>query len=248
MSENPTIVLDGDVSPFRQKMREAAADLKKFGDDGKNSFEQMSGPLEALRSKFIAIGALLAGGKVFSEAINSAKEFYGETGKLSKAFGISEEGAIALKIALGDLYIDTDTATGAVGRLTMVMNTAPEKFAQLGVAISDSSGKSRSMISIMLDVVARINEYAEGTDRARAMAYMFGKSWQDVQKIMSLTNDRLEEAAAKARELGIEIRGDDIREYRAAMNDVNDVFEAMNVRIGTALFGARAPAVVAAQE
>lgn len=230
-----SIILDGDVAPLRQKLREAGNDLKKFGTDGEKALAGMAGPLAMLQSKFIAIGAILTGGKVFHDAVGAAKDFHLEVGKLAKIMGTSEDTAVALRYALGDMYLDMGTAEGAVSKLVQTMNNSPEKFAALGVSVIDASGKARSMLDIMLDVNARINEFSAGTDRNRAAAYIYGRQWMEVQKILQLTNERLEEGAAKARALGIELNTDEIKAYRAAMHDVDDSVEAMNVRIGTAL-------------
>lgn len=229
------IVLDGDVSPLRQKLREASADLKKLGAEGSTAIGSMTGPLGALQSKFIAIGALLTGGAVFGKAVSAAKDFHIEVGKLAKVMGVYEGTAVALRYALGDLYVDTDTANMAISKLVQTMNKSPEKFAALGVSIVDANGKTRDMLAIMLDVNARIMQFAEGTDRSRAAAYVYGKQWLEVQKILQLTIEKLEQGAAKARSLGIELKTDDIKAYRAAMNDASDVMDAMQIRIGTAL-------------
>lgn len=56
MFEQPKIILDGDVSPLRQKLREASRDLKKFGDDGTRSVDGLGAAFGGLQSK--AAGAL----------------------------------------------------------------------------------------------------------------------------------------------------------------------------------------------
>lgn len=231
----PEIVLDGDISPLRQKLREATADLKKFGDQGSSAISGMTGPLGALQSKFVAIGALLAGGAVFGNAVSATKDFHIEVGKLSKMMGVSEQVAVGLRYALGDMYIETETVAGAVSKLVQTMNKAPEKFDAFGISLVDANGKSKDVLQVMLEVNAAILKYAEGTDRSRAAAYIYGKQWMDVQKILQLTAEKLEEGAAKARSLGIELKSDDIKDYRAAMNDVHDVMEAVQIRVGTAL-------------
>ena len=97
MAENKAeIVVDGDVSPLRQKLRAAGSDLKQFGDEGKSSIEGIGAPLAALQSKFIAIGAVLAGGAVFKQAVSAAAEFTEESLKLGNALGISPPGCRAV--------------------------------------------------------------------------------------------------------------------------------------------------------
>lgn len=229
------IILDGDISPLRRAFKEAEADLKRFGNDGASAFERMMGPLGALHSKILGVTALLAGGAVFKEAVGAAKDFNVEVGKLSSTLGISEDAAVALRFALGDIYVEQETFAAGISKLTQTANQAPEKFQALGVALTDTKGKSRDMLSVMMDVNSKIMEFAEGQDRARAAAYVYGKNWQEIQKVLKLTNERLQEGADKARSLGVELDVEQIKAYRAAMNDAGDVVDAMQIRIGSAL-------------
>jgi len=90
MADNKSeIVIDGDVSPFRKKLREAMGDLKKFGEEGAASFKGMAGTLGVLQEKFVLIGALLAGGAVFKEAVQATKEWTEQSLKLGAALGIT---------------------------------------------------------------------------------------------------------------------------------------------------------------
>ena len=67
---------------------------------------------------------------------------------------------------------------------------------------------------------------------------IYGKSWGEVQGILKLTKEGMEESAIKARELGLVVGEENVAataKYRAAMNDVHDVMEAVKKAIGDAL-------------
>ncbi len=64
------IVVDGDISPLKQKFREAAEDLKRFGAEGSDVFERMTGPLGRLQEKNVVIGAILENGAEFKETVS----------------------------------------------------------------------------------------------------------------------------------------------------------------------------------
>lgn len=229
------IVLDGDVAPLRRAFQDAASDLKRFGNDGASAFERMTGPLGALHSKILGVTAVLAGGKILMDAVNAAKDFSVEVSKLSSTLGISEDAAVALRFALGDIYVEQETFAAGIARLTQTANATPEKFKALGISLVDAKGKSKDMLAVMMEANSKIMEFAEGQDRSRAAAYLYGKGWQEIQKVLKLTNESLEEAAAKARALGVELNKEDIDAYRAAMNDAGDVVDAMQIRIGMSL-------------
>lgn len=234
----PEIVLDGDVSPFRQKLREAASDLKRFGDDGKNSFEHMTGPLGALQSKFIAIGALLAGGQVFKAAVEESQKLTGEALALSKAMGISTTEAGALNIALGDIYSGAEEFIGASQQLSRQLRTNEEGLNGMGLRTREANGEYRNMQDLMLDAIKVLSTYKEGTDRTLAAQTMFGKGAGEVTQLLKLNNEVIEEARKKQEALGLVVGVENVeanKQYKAAMNDVGDVMSAFKKTIGDAV-------------
>lgn len=235
---NPSIVLDGDVSPFRQKLREAAADLKKFGDEGKTSFERMTGPLGALQSKFIAIGALLAGGQVFKAAVEESQKLTGEANALSKAMGISTTEAGALNIALGDIYSGAEEFIGASQQLSRQLRTNEADLNAMGLRTRESNGEYRNMQSLMMDSIKVLSQYKEGTDRTLAAQTLFGRGAGEVGKLLKLNTEIIEDARKKQEELGLVVGVENVeasKAYKAAMNDAGDVMSAFRKAIGDAV-------------
>lgn len=234
----PEIVLDGDISPFRQKLREAAADLKRFGDDGSNAFSRMTGPLGALQSKFIAIGALLAGGKVFQAAVEETTKLTGEANALSKAFGISTTEAGALNIALGDIYSSADDFIGASQQLGRQLRTNEDGLNAMGLRTRETNGEYRNMKDLMLDSIKVLAGYKEGTDRNLAAQTMFGKGAAETTKFLKLNNEVIEEARQKQEALGLVVGVENVeaaKQYKASMNDAGDVISAYLKVVGDAL-------------
>lgn len=232
------IVLDGDVSPFRQKLREATADLKKFGADGETAFTRMTGPLGALHSKFLAIGALLAGGKVFGDAVRESQKLTGEANMLAKTFAISTTEASYLNVALGDIYSSADDFTGAATHLSRQMRTNESDLTAMGVKTREANGEYRNMKDIMFSALDVLRGYKEGTDRNLAAQAMFGRGAADVTKLLKLQAPVMEEARKKAESLGLVIGVQNVeasKEYKAAMNDVGDIMTALQKVIGDAV-------------
>ncbi len=154
----------------------------------------------------LQLTAVLAGGKAFKESVDAAVELTVGVDKLASIMGISQD--LMRSRCTSHWRICTSAATcskPAASKLTLTMNKQPEKLREMGVAIRDASGHARDMLDIMLDANKRLNDYTEGTDRNRASAYLFGKEWKDVRLALQLTEEKMEEGAAKAKELGISL-------------------------------------------
>ena len=111
------MIVDGDVSPLRHKLREASRDLKQFGAEGSASIEKIGGPIEALREKFIAVGALLAGGAVFQEAVAQTAQWTQESVDLAAALGMSASAVSDLKAALAAEGVEVEQFAAAGQKL-----------------------------------------------------------------------------------------------------------------------------------
>jgi hypothetical protein len=174
----PEIVLDGDVSPFRQKLREAAADLKRFGDDGEKSLDKMNSPLEALRDKFVAVGALLAGGAVFAEAVKQAKEWNEQSQDMANALGISATEAGNLKAALAEENVEMGQFMAASQKLADNLKNDEKSLQAVGLATRDAAGNLRPLNDLTIEAIELVGKYKAGTDRAIAASELFGKGFE----------------------------------------------------------------------
>ncbi len=232
------LVVDGDVSPLRQKLREATNDLKKFGDEGKSAAERISGPLAALQSKFIAIGAVLAGGAVFKQAVSEAAAFTQESMELGRALGVSATEAGNLKLALDDNETSQqEFIAGAKGLLKQVKNNE-EGINAMGLATRDSAGHLRPLNELMLDAIGVVNGYKSGTDRAIAGQAMFGKGFEMTSNLAKMNSAAVAETTEFAKSLGLQVGEDNVQawnDYDDAMDKSHLVMQAVKTTIGNAL-------------
>ncbi len=155
--------------------------------------------------------------------------------EMSNTLGISTEKASALKVAIGDVYATEEEFNTAVSRVTQSLNKKEETFTKLGVATRDANGNLRPTVDILLDTNTALGKLKAGTDRNLAANAVFGKGWQDLQKVMKLNNTVMQEAEAKAARLGLIVGGDLVEatnRFRAAQNDAEDTFQAMKIAVG----------------
>ncbi len=239
MADNKAeLVVDGDVSPLRQKLREAARDLKQFGDEGKSSMERVAGPLAALQSKFVAIGAVLAGGAVFRQAVTEAAAFTEESMKLGNALGISATEASTFIAALADIDVSQQEFVTASKGLTKELKNNEDGLNAMGLVTRDAAGNLRPLNELMVDAVDVLNGYKAGTDRALAGQALFGRGFDINGNLIKLNSETLKENAELQKSLGLIVGQDNVEAWQAydqAMDQSSLTMKAMRTTIGNAL-------------
>lgn len=234
----PEIVLDGDISPFRQKMREAASQLKQFGSEGEQAVGRISGPLGALQSKFLAIGALLAGGAVFKEAVAATATWTQESVDLAAALDMSAGAAAELKNALSAENVNVDEFVTAGQKLSAVLRSNEESLTQVGLVTRDAAGNLRPLNEMTIDAIELLGKYKAGTDRAVAADIMFGRGFKLNGDLAKINSGLVAEYAEKQRRLGVVMSEENVQafeEYEQAGKDSAQTMRTLQHTIGNAL-------------
>lgn len=237
--------ISANASELTAAMRQAANAVRDSAEQMKSHMGGITGAVEGLRGKFIALGAILAGGAIFRGVIDETIKWTSDAVLLSKTLGITTEKASTLNVALDDLNatslgfnVSTETMTGALSKLTLRMSKHEQSFADAGVAIRDQNGHLRNSLDIMLDVNTYLSSLKGGTDRNTEAARLYGRSWIEVQGILGLTKERMEEARERAEKLHLLVGPDGVaktQQYKSALNDVRDQMKGVNVTIGAQL-------------
>jgi hypothetical protein len=198
----------------------------------------LSSAMGFISKNFAALAAVAAGVGVFKEGIAFSKQFTGEALGLAKALNIGASEAATLNVALGDIYSSSDTVIEGTQHLARQLRNNEEALNAMGLKTRDANGEYRNMRDLLFDGVKVLGTYKEGTDRALAGQVMFGKGAADVGSLMKLNNQVLEDAAQKQKDLGMTVTVEGIeamKGYKAAMNDVGDVMDALKKTIGDAV-------------
>ncbi len=223
-------------------MREAsynmAASTKAATEQMSGSFAKVTESFGKVNSVLVGLTAIMAGGAAFKAGVDESNKLTGEAMKLGKQLGITATEAGILNVAIGDVYVETDTMLAANQKLTKTLGTNEKAFKDLGVATRDQNGNFRSSLDIMLDVNAHLLKFKEGVDRNIEGQKIYGKQWGEVQGILKLTTEKMEDARKKSEELGLVVGKENVEatvNYNAAMNDVGDVLSALKKSVGDAL-------------
>lgn len=212
--------------------------VKAANDDMVRSFASLVNVRGAVVGAIAAIVAAVAGGAMFRASIKETIEMTEQAERLGHQLGITATEAAALAQALGDLQIPTDQFEAAAKGLINQLRANSDELEAMGLKTRDASGHSRAFKDILFDAIRIVGGYKEGIDRNLAAHAMFGRGVSDVSKLVTLSNEAVQEATEKQKALqavvGVESKKA-MEDYKAAMNDVGDVMSAVRKSIAGAL-------------
>ena len=134
--------------------------------------------------------------------------------------------------------IDTDveTITGAMTKLTKAMGDAQggseatkEKFAELGVSITDSEGHLRDSQDVLMDVIDALGQMENGTERDAAAMALLGKNAQELNPLIEAGSGALKEYADEAQALGYILDEEQIEK----LGEVDDSYQRVQLTVET---------------
>lgn len=231
-------ITGGISTRFRQMANDSVASTQKMQSEMGGHFDGIRNAFSRVNGAFIAFAGLLAGGAMFRNAVQGTAELEKAAIDLGQKLGIGATQASILREALEDVQADAGQLDSAMGKLVKTLNSDEQAITRLGVATRDGNGHFRSQVDIMLDVNQKLMQFKEGTDRNVEAQKIYGKSWQDVQKILLLTRDQIKETEKESRVLGLLVSTENVAAfdaYKKSMNGVNDVMTGIQKAIGDAL-------------
>ena len=204
----------------------------------KGRLEGLTGAFEKMNIAMAGVQNILAGGKLFGEAVSETVNLTKESLALGRQMGVSATTASILKVAMGAAFVTQDQMSAGANKITQALKKNESAFTDLGVATRDSGGHLKSTMDIMLDTNERLMEIKEGTDRNVEGVKTYGRAWADIAPTLKVNKEAMKEAKETADALGLTIGVENVamvQKYRGSMNDVHEVIEALQKSIGDTL-------------
>lgn len=219
-------------------MKGASAAVAENTQAMKGAFGSLTATIDKMKAPFLAITSIMAGGKVFKDAVAATQEWTYSSILLARQLGITAEQASVLKVALDDSFVTTEQYSKAVQMMTRNIAQGGKGFERLGIDTKDANGHLKSSGDLMTEVLAKLNTLKAGTDRNVAGTAIFSRSWAEASKLLVLNAEVMEEARVKAEKLNL-IVGENAVEagmrYKKAMQEAGDVTEGLKIAIGRQL-------------
>lgn len=227
--ENQLAETESGLDKFEAELEENTRELDEFEketEENKNTLEKLSPATKAAAAAYAALSAALI--KVTADALTWADEIT----KLSDNTGVCVETLQVWSAAAEKVNVPVDAMTGAVSELVNKMgearenaDTAKESFGQLGLRVTDSSGRMKDAETMFYQVIDRLKDIEDKTERDVIAMKIFGESAQELSGIIALGSEGIGEMAKRFDELGVTLSSEEINKLKA----LDDSFESMKL-------------------
>ena len=201
---------DAALAELEGEANGAGDEVEELGDEA----EESSSNMNLLKDAAIAVGAAMVA--AFSEALAIAKEvgealvsattetasFADEMLTLSSTTGLSAQTLQELTYASELLDVDVSTITGSMTKMEKSMASSADKYAELGVAVTNADGSFRSAEEVFWDTIDALGEIEDPVQRDLMAMELMGKSAKELNPLIEAGSDAFKELAEEANETG----------------------------------------------
>lgn len=239
------VLVSANVGSLERGMDQAATSVengaRRMDGSLKDAGDNMAGVASVVRSAFASVAAVAATAFSVFAIKNAADETakYTEAAMdLGRAMGVSATEASVWIAVIDDIGASQGELSAASRGLTMKLRENEEALNAMGLKTRDAAGNLRPMNDLMLDAIAVVNSYKEGTDRNAAAQEIFGRSVNGSSKLLQASAEKAEETKRKMEELGLVVGQEDVEawhKYDDASDDANLTMKAVRDTIGQAM-------------
>lgn len=192
-------------------MQKIADVAKKVGDGAKTVADKTRGLSAAAGGLVAALGGMGV------SAIQTADDL----ATLSARTGISTDMLQKFSFASDMVDVSTEELAGAFQKMKINMDKNPESFEALGVAVTDVDGKFRPLEDVFFDVIGKLSEIDDETQRDITSMDIFGKGADTLATIIDDGGATLQEYSQKAEDLGLILDEDTIASLTATGDQID---------------------------
>jgi hypothetical protein len=237
-STDAQITIGADSSELIASMKQAQASVASAVNEMKGSLNSMGQSFEMLKGAFLGISAILAGGKMFHDAIESTEKWNGSVTEISKKMGITAQQASVMNVALTLIGKTSEDLTSASFKLLKQIKANEDGINDMGLKTRDANGNLKPMLDLVTGGVDVLKQYKEGVDRDAAAMYLFGKGAAEVMGLQKLNNELMEKSKEVAEKYNLVIGKEGVeesRKYKMAQAELGLMWTAIQHQLGESL-------------
>ncbi|MFA5130428.1 MAG: phage tail tape measure protein [Patescibacteria group bacterium] len=187
------------------------------------------------------VGAAVAGMWKLAESTSKAA---GDLFDMSERTGLNTDTLQELQFQAEQTGVKFDSITSVIGVLTKNMASAAagskgtsEAFKTLGVNVKDNEGNMKSLDSVFPQVLAKLADMKNETERNQLAFKVFGKGALELVPLLTEGSAGIKGYADRAHELGIVMSGEAIKagdDFGDSLNELKKSFEGVKTQLGSA--------------
>ena len=242
----------GDMSDLGDATRDAG-DAASSSQQGWTILKSVIADLakDAIKS---AIDGLKKLGSAMKGAVTDSAEFADEVNTLAKQTHLSTDTIQELYYATELMDVPVETVSKSLTKLTNTMSdaadgsdSAGEKFAALGISVTNADGSMRSAEDVFMDAVDALGGIENEAERDAAAYDLFGRSAKELNPLIEMGSEGFAELKQEAHDAGAVMDGETLD----SLNDVSDSMERMEqagMVVQRSFASALAPAITAVSD
>ena len=176
--------ISGDASSLIAAVNSAEKAVKQTFESMQSSMASLNSSFQKLQGAFLAVTAVLAGGKAFKEVIAASNTWTGESLALAKALGVTTEQSSVMKVALNHIGVESDVLISASQKMSKQIFSNGAAFETMGIKVKDSSGQYRPVMDVMTEANDKLKAIKNPIEQNIAGMQLYGKSWADIKPIL----------------------------------------------------------------
>ena len=235
---------------MKQSTAQTATATKQMAEESKGAFAKITEAAQAMQGGvsgvmgniasslgkfqglFAGAAAAMGGGAAFKAGISAYKEQAADAIALSRALGITAEGANVLATAIGNVHLSNDVYLDGTRAVTRALNSNESGFRKMGIATRDANGDLLPMQQIIANTASALQEYQAGADRNVMANQLLGRSYEDVVKISKINDEVMRDAKKEVEDYHKQLDPEMVQRYRDAMENLGDAGEGVGLAIG----------------
>lgn len=176
-------LIDADASKAISAFEKTGAAAEKNLGKAEDSAAKVGSTLTKFGTGAVASAGLVSG--VLIKAAGSFEDLALSAGKFSTATGTSVQSASRWIEVTDDMGVSSDTLESAMNKMNKTLGATPAKFDEYGVAIARTKDGNVDVEATFLNVVDRLNEIPNASDRARVANDLLGKNWTGLSSLIA---------------------------------------------------------------
>jgi len=199
--ERLAILITGDASGAISEMKKVAGEAEKNAAKADGTASKFSGTATKIGAGLMAAGAGLVSFAI--QSTNTTEALGKETLKLQRYTGMSAEQASKLAYASKMSGVQVDSLGAGLGKLSKAMEAGNPAFDKLNISVRDSSGKLRSMGSVLPEVADKFAAMENGPEKTAAALQLFGRAGMDLMPFLNKGSQGIKELSDEAEKMGL---------------------------------------------
>ena len=240
--------LESNLSGMERSTDQAEQSLNGLGDSADNTAEAVVDMSQQFRN---GIDILVSVAQAIRQVTDAAMEYGESIQNMATQTGLSTMQVQQLSFVAQQTGTDMETVASAIQSIEKAMASAANgsrqtssAFNELGVSVKDSNGNMRNSKDVFLEVIDKLGDMTNSTERSQTAMALLGSSAQELNGMMELGGEGIRSLTEEFDSLGQAISGEDLQALSEAKQSIDQMKESF-VAAAAELAATFAPAITA---